>query len=888
MPRKLVEIGEGAFFACTNLTSVATSPGIKVVARRAFFACANLPAVALPPGIVKIGNEAFDPRTTVLAPTNSSVHEAAKKAKCETFEIGGTYVDSGVVLYWGVRKGKVVVKGAFGKAKTLVVPDKIDDLPVTEIGKTAFRGCEGLNSVTLPQGITKIGNGAFDSKTMIVAPSGSKTQKAAQKAGYETVEQGGVYSSPGMELHWENRNGKVVLLRAEGQAKTMIVPDEIDGLPVTEIEDHAFCGLTSLTSITLPLGITRIGKSAFGNCASLTAITTPQETTRIEKWTFSGCTNLTSVTLSQKITEIGEGAFRGCASLTSIALPQRTTKIEKWAFSDCVNLRSITLPQGTAEIEKEAFSSRIRLVAPANSSAREAAQRAGYETFESEGVSTVSGTTFRWGKKNGGSVVTGIVGKAKTLIIPDELDGAPVTEIGDYAFYNSEELTSIVLPSGIAKIGGHAFHGCVGLKSIAAPKGVVEIGAGAFNGCASLTSIALPERVAIIRDMTFFNCAGLKSIALSPSLVEIGNSAFCGCASLTSIQLPPELSTIGSDAFHSCTSLTSIELPEGISRIPEGSFRNCENLTSITTPQKLAEIGNAAFSGCKRLTSITLPQGLAKIGRYAFDGCASLTSITLPEGLAEMGYFVFHDCTGLRSVTLPQDMTEIVLGTFDGCASLTSITPPRGITLVNSAAFRNCKSLTSITLPPETKVVGDQTFNGCASLTSINLPEGITTIGTEAFSGCHSLTSITLPAGLEILGAGPFASRTVVVAPPNSNAQRLAREHGYEAFESCGTYACPDMEIHWGKIDGRVVLKNASGHASTLVVPAEIDGLPVTEIGRYAFENCTSLTSITLPEGITKIGDDVFPEKATVWAPLQSVTMKTFRAAGYRSRPPEG
>ena len=96
------------------------------------------------------------------------------------------------------------------------------------------------------------------------------------------------------------------------------------------------------------------------------------------------------------------------------------------------------------------------------------------------------------------------------------------------------------------------------------------------------------------------------------------------------------------------------------------------------------------------------------------------------------------------------------------------------------------------------------------------------------------------------------------------------------------------MEIRWGKIDGRVVLKNAAGHASTLVVPAEIDGLPVTEIGRYAFENCTSLTSITLPEGITKIGDDVFPEKATVWAPLQSVTMKTFRAAGYRSRPPEG
>ena len=171
------------------------------------------------------------------------------------------------------------------------------------------------------------------------------------------------------------------------------------------------------------------------------------------------------------------------------------------------------------------------------------------------------------------------------LVIPNEIEGLPVTSIGELAFRN-----------------------CIGLSSITIPDSVTSIEWGAFGSCSSLTSISIPEGV-----------------------TSIGDGAFVECSSLSSIAIPESVTSLGVNAFNSCYSLTSITIPKGVTSIGDMTFAWCNSLTSISIPDSVTSIGNNAFLWCGSLTSITIPEGVTSIGEQVFRGCDSLTSITIPE-----------------------------------------------------------------------------------------------------------------------------------------------------------------------------------------------------------------------------------------------------------------
>ncbi|MBR2589865.1 MAG: leucine-rich repeat domain-containing protein [Clostridia bacterium] len=166
-------------------------------------------------------------------------------------------------------------------------------------------------------------------------------------------------------------------------------------------------------------------------------------------------------------------------------------------------------------------------------------------------------------------------------IIPNEINGLPVTSIGSSAFYGCSGLTSITIPDGVTSIGNDAFYGCSGLTSITIPDGVTSIGSSAFYGCSGLTSITIPDGVTSIESFAFSGCSGLTSITIPDGVTSIGNDAFSGCSGLTSITIPDGVTSIEGWAFYRCTNLETVRLGKGITSIGDDCFKYCNKIKTV-------------------------------------------------------------------------------------------------------------------------------------------------------------------------------------------------------------------------------------------------------------------------------------------------------------------
>ncbi len=186
---------------------------------------------------------------------------------------------------------------------------------------------------------------------------------------------------------------------------------------------------------------------------------------------------------------------------------------------------------------------------------------------------------------------------------------------------------TVNISDGITSIGDGAFWNCTNLTSITIPDSVTEIGKGAFYCCVSLSSITIPDNIESIRENTFSYCKSLTSIAIPNSVKSIGVNAFYGCSGLTSITIPNNVKRIGAYAFESCSSLVSITISNSVKSIGDYAFESCLSLTSITIPNSVTKIGRNAFYDCSNLTSIVIPKSVTKIGEGAFYGCQKLSNV---------------------------------------------------------------------------------------------------------------------------------------------------------------------------------------------------------------------------------------------------------------------
>ena len=293
------------------------------------------------------------------------------------------------------------------------------------------------------------------------------------------------------------------------------IPSELSGHSVVSIGNSAFQYCSSLTSINIPEGVTSIGNSAFSYCRDLTSINVPEGVTSIGNYAFYTCDSLTSINIPGGVTSIEDSTFSGCSRLANIEIPSSVTSIGNSAFSGCSKLTSIEIPSGVTSIGNSAFyncSSLTSIEIPSSVTS------IGDYTFD--GCSSLTGINVEENNQNYCSEDGVLFNKDKTKLIR----------------YPSEKLDKqYVIPSSVTSIGNYAFEDCSNLTSIEIPSSVISIGNYAFISCSSLTSIEIPEGVTSIGEYAFSHCSSLTSIEISSSVTSIGNGAFLYCDNLTII-----------------------------------------------------------------------------------------------------------------------------------------------------------------------------------------------------------------------------------------------------------------------------------------------------------------------------------------------------------------
>jgi hypothetical protein len=247
-------------------------------------------------------------------------------------------------------------------------------------------------------------------------------------------------------------------------------------------------------------------------------------------------------------------------------------------------------------------------------------------------------------------IITGFSGNVVDLIIPDTVNGLPVTAVETGAFRGRQELKSVTLPNSVTSIGGHAFDGCTGLKSVVLPDSVTSVGDWAFLKCTSLTNVIIGSSVTNFGAFAFYNCSALSRVTFGNRVTSIGELAFYGCNSLASVTVPDSVRNIGYEAFWNCRSLTNVLIGHGVTSIEESAFFGCTRLNSLSIGNSVTNIAASAFGACNSLTKVPLPASVRNIGELAFNNCTNLTSVTLPNSVKTIGASAFAGCTRLASV----------------------------------------------------------------------------------------------------------------------------------------------------------------------------------------------------------------------------------------------
>ncbi len=568
---KSVTIGDGletlpeyTFLNCASLQTIDFGEGLKNIDQYAFSGCITLQSVVIPNNVEKIGLAAFI-NCLLLTSVDLSDNLTAVGASAFAGSLlwaaadGIVYVDGWILGRNSDELTEVVIpEGTVGIADrafyqcdetweasggwALTIPDS-----VKYIGDYAFYKTEYLASLSLGEGMVRLGKSAFAYGKILRTVIIKEGEKDGVKTGLQVIDDYAFQACSRLKLeklpstlvrigtyafeatpNWTN---SMSLVYVDNWLVGCVNPG-LQNANLNEgtrgIADYAFYQTVALTKVVIPETVKYIGRCAFKGCTALQEAMLPLGLERIEEFTFYQCSSLTEMYIPQTVNFIGYSAFNKCISLTSVNIPAKVETIDEYAFYKCVLLSSLT-----------------------------------FETTYTVPVTDENGEALK------------------------DDDGNPVME---------------TVEAGVQTINNRAFYGCTALTEIVLPDSLTYMGTHVFYKCTGLTSLTVGEGLKEINKYSFYGCTALTEVNLSDGLEKIGDYAFRGCTALTSVEFGANLKEIGRYGFYGCTALETIELPASVTVLDDYAFRNCNALKSVILPATLTTLNKHVFNGCNNAT----------------------------------------------------------------------------------------------------------------------------------------------------------------------------------------------------------------------------------------------------------------------------------------------
>ncbi len=675
---------------------------------------------------------------------------------------------------------------------------------------------------------------------------------------------------------------EVVITGYTGNSSTVNIPSRIEGMNVVKISSFAFA-YKDITAVTVPYTVKTIETGAFYFCNSLKSVNISEGTVYIKDRAFSGCISLNKITLPESLLYIGAESFSGCNSLLEITIPGSVEYIGLDSFYD--------------------MNEDFVLYGYDNSIAYDYAIENGF-SFES------------LGEYEREYIASGIIGDIEwsiSMLGVFKAEGSGELSWTDsiYPPWNeySEDIKTVEIKEGITSVGQYAFYNCENLTSVSLPESIEKIERYAFSGCIKLANINIPSNISEIGDFCFEDCAGIKFIALPDSVTYLGQYAFSGCSSLLSVSLSEGITEIKDSLFYNCSKLKKIEVPESVKYINNYAFGGCSNLSQIILNDGLLSIYNYVFSGCNSLSEISFPKTVSYIGDELFRQSTSIPVIkgynksVAEEFATENGYTfeslgdlpveIIHEgeCGDNITFTLDTYGKLILSGsgkTYDYSSgntpwasyTVSEIVVESGITYLGDYIFANTAA-EKVTLKSGLTEIGYYSFSSMRNLTEIEIPDGVTTIGSCAFYRCTNLLRVNIPDTVISIAYDYYTfsfracNSELVVYGYSGSAVEYACEENSVSFS--GVPYTSEKIVLSGKYEninytisnkGKLVLSADSGaklvsyydypwNSITTILQIEFNE-NITELGYRSISNYGLLKKVTFSGYVNKIDEDAF------------------------------
>lgn len=467
----------------------------------------------------------------------------------------------------------------------------------------------------------------------------------------------------------------------------------------------------------------------------------------------------------------------------------------------------------------------------------------------------VAGADFNDGTMHWSISTDGVLTISGTGDTPDYGNGANAPW---YAYRN--QIYSVVVEEGITGLGYAAFSDLSNVTTIDLPTSLTKLGAYCFYNCNSLENIDLPEGLREIEEYLFFNCQSLTSIVIPEGVIAIsGADAFSNCYALTSIFFPASLSRIDGSWVFQGTNITDIHFSGTLSQWLSIDFGYSRESIPMQVPCNL-------YINDEKLSNLTIPEDITTIPKYAFQ-YVNLNSVTIPSNITSIGESAFYE-SSVQSVRMADSVTSVGTNAFANCSSLDKVYYVGDQSKWSSIAWNSGND--ALIDAPRYYI---DSFDDIRTVTVGALENGTITISDV----------YCIPGDVINVSATPepgWRLKSIIVNGVPIDGSSFVAEEGVDyvvtaEFEfymdvkdsgSCGT------NLTWTLYDNNELIISGTGEMRDFysnngnapwynyrgIIESVIINEGVTSIGAYAFQNCTALTLVELPDSLEYMGSNAF------------------------------